>query len=164
MVSQINAFLPNKYSAQPKKTSLTAYPQMKFRSYSVQDRDQAISLWQRVLPDDQPHNEASRVIDAKLAVDAMLFIAEDNGTIIASAMAGYDGHRGWLYSVAVDPQHRRKGIGRELVETVVQEVKCIGCIKVNLQVRSTNSQVVEFYESLGFTVEERISMGKLLGQ
>ena len=143
---------------------MSAYPQMKFRSYSAQDRDQVISLWQRVLPDDQPHNEASRVIDAKLAVDEMLFIAEDNGAIIGSAMAGYDGHRGWLYSVAVDPQHRRKGIGRELVETAVQELKCIGCIKVNLQVRSTNSQVVEFYESLGFTVEERISMGKLLGR
>ena len=137
---------------------------MKFRSYSVQDRDQVISLWQRVLPDDQQHNEPSRVIDAKLAVDAMLFIAEDNGTIIGSAMAGYDGHRGWLYSVAVDPQHRRNGIGRELVETTVQALKSIGCIKVNLQVRSTNSQVVEFYESLGFTVEERISMGKLLGR
>ena len=121
-------------------------------------------MWQRVLPDGQPHNEASRVIDAKLAVDEMLFIAEDNGAIIGSAMAGYDGHRGWLYSVAVDPQHRRNGIGRELVETAVQALKGIGCIKVNLQIRSTNSQVVEFYESLGFTVEERISMGKLLGR
>ena len=162
MVSQINAFLPNKYSAQPKKTSLTAYPQMKFRSYSVQDRDQVISLWQRVLPDDQQHNEPSRVIDAKLAVDAMLFIAEDNGTIIGSAMAGYDGHRGWLYSVAVDPQHRRNGIGRELVKLAIRTLKSVGCVKVNLQVRATNSQVVEFYESLDFAVEDRISMGKLL--
>ena len=137
---------------------------MKFRSYSSEDRDQVISLWQRVLPDNQPHNDPSRVVDEKLSVDEMLFVAEDKGVIIGTAMAGYDGHRGWLYSVAVDPQHRRKGIGRELVETVVQELKCIGCIKVNLQVRSTNSQVVEFYESLGFTVEERINMGKLLGQ
>ena len=103
---------------------------MKFRGYSAQDRDQVISLWQRVLPDDQQHNEASRVIDAKLAVDEMLFIAEDNGAIIGSAMAGYDGHRGWLYSVAVDPQHRRNGIGRELVETAVQALKSIGCIRV----------------------------------
>ena len=137
---------------------------MKFRSYSAQDRDQVISLWQRVLPDDQPHNEASRVIDAKLAVDEMLFIAEDNGAIIGSAMAGYDGHRGWLYSVAVDPQHRRNGIGRELVKLAIRTLKSVGCVKVNLQVRATNSQVVEFYESLDFAVEDRISMGKLLNQ
>ena len=137
---------------------------MKFRSYSAQDRDQVISLWQRVLPDDQPHNEASRGIDAKLVVDEMLFIAEDNGAIIGSAMAGYDGHRGWLYSVAVDPQHRRNGIGRELVKLAIRTLKSVGCVKVNLQVRATNSQVVEFYESLGFAVEDRISMGKLLDQ
>ena len=137
---------------------------MKFRSYSAQDRDQVISLWQRVLHDDQPHNEASRVIDAKLAVDEMLFIAEDNGAIIGSAMAGYDGHRGWLYSVAVDPQHRRNGIGRELLKLAIRTLKSVGCVKVNLQVRATNSQVVEFYESLDFAVEDRISMGKLLNQ
>ena len=137
---------------------------MKFRSYSSEDRDQVISLWQRVLPDNQPHNDPSRVVDEKLSVDEMLFVAEDTGVIIGTAMAGYDGHRGWLYSVAVDPQHRRNGIGREPVETAVQALKSIGCIKVNLQVRSTNSQVVEFYESLGFAVEDRISMGKLLEQ
>ena len=137
---------------------------MKFRSYSAQDSDQVVSEWQRVLPDDQPHNEASRVIDAKLSVDEMLFIAEDEGMIIGTALAGYDGHRGWLYSVAVDPQQRRNGIGRGLVKLAIQTLKSLGCVKVNLQVRATNSQVVEFYESLGFAFEDRISMGKLLDQ
>ena len=77
---------------------------MKIRSYSSKDRDQVITLWQNVFSDDSPHNEPSKVIDAKLAVDALLFVAEDNDVI--------DGHRGWLYSVAVDPQQRRKGIGQ----------------------------------------------------
>ena len=94
----------------------------------------------------------------------MLFVAEDTGVIIGTAMAGYDGHRGWLYSVAVDPQQRRNGIGRGLVKLAIQTLKSLGCVKVNLQVRATNSQVVEFYESLGFAVEDRISMGKLLDQ
>ena len=137
---------------------------MKFRSYSSEDRDQVISLWQRVLPDNQPHNDPSRVVDEKLSVDEMLFVAEDKGVIIGTAMAGYDGHRGWLYSVAVDPQQRRNGIGRGLVKFAIQILKSVGCVKVNLQVRATNSQVVEFYESLGFAVEDRISMGKLLNQ
>ena len=137
---------------------------MKFRSYSSEDRDQVISLWQRVLPDNQPHNDPSRVVDEKLSVDEMLFVAEDTGVIIGTAMAGYDGHRGWLYSVAVDPQQRRNGIGRGLVKLAIQTFKSLGCVKVNLQVRATNSQVVEFYESLGFAVEDRISMGKLLDQ
>ena len=137
---------------------------MKFRSYSSEDRDQVISLWQRVLPDNQPHNDPSRVVDEKLSVDEMLFVAEDTGVIFGTAMAGYDGHRGWLYSVAVDPQQRRNAIGRGLVKLAIQTLKSVGCVKVNLQVRATNSQVVEFYESLGFAVEDRISMGKLLNQ
>ena len=137
---------------------------MKFRSYSSEDRDQVISLWQRVFPDDQPHNEPSRVVDEKLSVDEMLFGAGDKGVIFGTAMAGYDGHRGWLYSVAVDPQQRRNGIGRGLVKLAIQTLKSIGCVKVNLQVRATTSQVVEFYDSLGFAVEDRLSMGKLLDQ
>ena len=137
---------------------------MKFRSYFPEDRDQVISLWQRVLPDNQPHNEPSRVIDEKLSVDDMLFIAEDKEVVVGVAMAGYDGHRGWLYSVAVDPQQRRNGIGRGLVNLAIQTLNNVGCIKINLQVRATNVQVVEFYESLGFAIEDRISMGKLLDQ
>ena len=84
---------------------------MKIRSYSSEDRDQVITLWQNVFSDDSPHNDPSKVIDAKLAIDELLFVAEDNDVIIGTAMAGYDGHRGWLYLVAVDPQQRRKGIG-----------------------------------------------------
>ena len=74
-------------------------------------------------------------------------------------MAGYDGHRGWLYAVAVDHPHRRHGIARRLVAHALDALRQLGCIKVNLQIRSDNAQVVAFYESLGFCVEDRISMG-----
>ena len=135
---------------------------MKIRSYSSENRDQVITLWQSVFSDDSPHNKPSKVIDAKLAADELLFVAEDNDVIIGTAMAGYDGHRGWLYLVAVDPQQRRKGIGQQLVKHAMKALKTVGCVKVNLQIRSTNNQVVSFYESIGFVSEDRISMGKLI--
>ena len=74
-------------------------------------------------------------------------------------MAGYDGHRGWLYAVAVDHAHRRNGIGRQLVRQALDALRQLGCIKANLQIRSDNAEVVTFYESLGFCIEDRISMG-----
>lgn len=58
--------------------------------------------------------------------------------------------------------NRRKGIGGHLVKHAINALKEIGCVKVNLQVRATNTQVVAFYESLGFSIEERVSMGRLL--
>ena len=78
------------------------------------------------------------------------------------AMGGYDGHRGWIYSVAVRPEHRGQGIGRELIRTLETMLAERGCPKVNLQVRASNKQVVAFYKKLGYAVEERINMGKRL--
>ncbi len=135
---------------------------MEIRKYNVEDYDEVVGLLERVFPDDSPHNEPSKVLEAKLAIDDLIFVAVEKGTIIGAAMAGYDGHRGWLYSVAVDPNNRRMGIGRSLVKHAIEALINIGCIKVNLQVRSTNSEVVAFYNALGFETEERISMGKLL--
>ena len=77
-------------------------------------------------------------------------------------MAGYDGHRGWIYYVAVSPTHRRRGIGTLLMTEVEERLARIGCPKLNLQVRSSNPEVVAFYEQLGYQVEERISLAKRL--
>ncbi len=134
---------------------------MRIRPYQDDDRDEVTSLWRQTFPG-EPHNEPNAVIDAKLAVDRLLFVARDQGKIIGTAMAGYDGHRGWLYSVAVDPDRQRQGIGRQLVDYAVDVLKTKGRVKINLQVRATNAGVVAFYEALGFVVEDRISMGKLL--
>ena len=135
---------------------------MKIRKFQKSDKDSLIKLWQTVFPDDPPHNQPSAVIEAKLDVDDLIFVAESNGAIIGACMAGYDGHRGWLYAVAVDPAHRRKGIGEKLVKHAIQALRELGCIKVNLQIRSTNTEVAAFYKSLGFSVEDRLSMGRFI--
>ena len=135
---------------------------MTIRKYQAKDREKLIALWQQVFPEDPPHNEPSAVLDAKLAVDDLIFVAEDKGDIIGACMAGYDGHRGWLYAVAVKPDHRRDGLGKELVTTTIRAMQELGCIKVNLQIRADNTAVAEFYKSLGFSVEDRMSMGVLL--
>ena len=135
---------------------------MKIRKFQENDKEKLVQLWQMVFPDDPPHNKPSKVIDAKLNVDDLIFIVEDNQELIGACIAGYDGHRGWLYAVAVDPFHRRKGIGEKLVKHSLQILKEIGCIKVNIQIRSSNTGVAAFYQSLGFEVEDRLSMGSFI--
>ena len=133
---------------------------MHIRPCTSHDRSGVIALWERVFPDDPPHNAPAKVFDTKLAThDDMLFVATEEVSVIGTAMAGYDGHRGWLYTVAVSPEHRRRGIGTALVRHAVDTLRAAGCIKVNLQIRATNTAVRGFYESLGFEVEERLSMG-----
>jgi ribosomal protein S18 acetylase RimI-like enzyme len=132
---------------------------MIIRKYESKDRNSLIALWQQVFADDPPHNEPSAVIDAKLAVDDLIFVAEIDDEIIGACMAGYDGHRGWLYAVAVKPEHRRGKTGQRLVMHALDALKQRGCIKVNLQIRATNTQVAAFYRSMGFEVEDRLSMG-----
>ena len=136
---------------------------MKIRQFCESDRTDLIKLWHTVFPDDPSHNEPSKVIEAKLAIDKLIFIAEHEGLIIGACMAGYDGHRGWLYAVAVLKEQRRSGAGAALVKQAIQALKVMGCIKVNLQIRATNTEVAAFYESLGFVIEERLSMGTLIG-
>lgn len=136
---------------------------MNIRPFEIKDSNAVEQLWKEVFPDDPPHNAPQKVIHAKMSVQKeLLFVAEDGGSIIGTVMSGYDGHRGWLYTVAVKPECRRKGIGRKLVNHAVTTLSNLGCPKVNLQVRSTNTEVVAFYKSLGFSTEDRISMGKLL--
>ena len=133
---------------------------MEIRKYEQGDKDRLISLWRQVFPDDPPHNEPAKVLESKLMVDDLVFVAVEGEHLVGGCIAGYDGHRGWLYSVAVAAGYRRKGVGQELVNFTIKSLAELGCIKVNLQVRSTNAAVVAFYETLGFNIEERISMGK----
>ena len=133
---------------------------MHVRPCTSHDRASVIALWERVFPDDPPHNAPAKMFDAKLAMrDDMLLVATDADTVIGTAMVGYDGHRGWLYTVAVVPEHRRRGTGTALVRHAVGALRAAGCVKVNLQIRATNAAVRGFYEALGFEVEERLSMG-----
>jgi len=121
------------------------------------------ALWKEAFPDDPPRNQAAAAIPEKLAAQPeLLLVALDGDDVVGTAMAGYDGHRGWLYSVAVRRSHRRRGIGAMLIREAEARLRALGCGKVNLQVRTTNLAVVAFYETLGFEVEERVSLGKRL--
>ncbi len=132
---------------------------MIIRKFHDTDKGALVDLWSSVFPDDPAHNEALSAIEAKLAVDDLIFVAEHDGLLVGACMAGYDGHRGWLYAVAVVKQKRRNGTGQALVKHAIHALKSLGCIKVNLQIRSTNHEVAAFYKALGFATEERLSMG-----
>ena len=121
-------------------------------------------LWEACFPDDAPRNRAGAAIPAKVAHDDGLFFVAQGpaGDVEGTIMAGYDGHRGWLYAVAVDPRMRQRGIGSALVEHACAELAARGCGKVNLQVREGNEAVLAFYEELGFAREPRVSLGRLL--
>lgn len=135
---------------------------MRIRHYQPGDREQVVALWNQVFPGAAGHNAPNASIDRKVASDDdLFFIAVDDDTVIGTVMAGYDGHRGWLYSVAVDPDRRRCGIGSTLIRHVEQVLKELGCPKLNLQILTDNAEVVAFYRALGFQVEQRISMGKI---
>lgn len=118
-------------------------------------------LWKTVFPGDPPWNAAVNAIPAKLAVQPELFlVALDGAEITGSIMAGDDGHRGWLYALAVHPAHRRRGIARQLVAEALNRLRGLGCGKVNLQVRAGNDAAAEFWRAMGFVDEARISMGQ----
>lgn len=133
------------------------------RPYDDADEPDVVAVLTECLPIAAPHNDPRTSIRRKLAVDRGLFlVAQVDGRVVGTAMGGYDGHRGWVYSVAVLPSHQRCGIGRKLMQAVEAALVERDCPKVNLQVLTSNAGVVAFYESLGYAVEERVSMGKKL--
>jgi ribosomal protein S18 acetylase RimI-like enzyme len=124
-------------------------------------RDQVVRLWGRVFAYDAPHNNPQIIIDKKLeAADDLFLVAVTGGSVIGTIMAGYDGHRGWIYSMAVSPEHRKKGIGSWLLSVAERRLVSRGCVKINLQILSDNDEVQAFYEANGYCIEDRISMGK----
>lgn len=125
-------------------------------------RDAVIALWRDVFAYPTAHNRPELALERKLAVDDLLFVAVQDGQVVGTTMAGYDGHRGWLYSVAVHPAWQQHGIGAALVRHAETALAALGCLKINLQITAGNDVVAGFYERLGYVVEPRISMGKVL--
>ena len=143
---------------------LTSFiPGMEIRVYSKDDEPAVVRLWREVFSGAPAWNDPATDIKRKMAIQSNLFfVAVIDSTVVGTAMSGYDGHRGWVYYVGVDPNHRRKGIGRALMERVERELAAIGCPKLNLQVRASDSEVIDFYRKLGYQVEARVSMSRLL--
>ncbi|QDX25459.1 GNAT family acetyltransferase [Sphingomonas suaedae] len=121
------------------------------------------ALWRTVFPEDPPHSHAAVAIPQKLAVQRdLLLVAQEDGHVLGTIMAGYDGHRGWLYKLAVHPKARGCGIAHSLVRSAERALTDLGCTKVNLQVRDTNRDAAAFWAHMGYAVEPRISMGRTL--
>jgi|SRR5687767_3298542 len=130
--------------------------------YVPADEDAVVDLWQRCGLT-RHWNDPRKDIQRKLTTQPELFlVGKLKGALIATVMAGYDGHRGWVNYLAVAPEHRSKGYGRFLMQHVEEALTARGCPKLNLQVRSGNSEVLEFYRKIGYGVEERVSLGKRL--
>lgn len=135
---------------------------MNIRSFELSDTDQVVELWQ-ACDLVRPWNDPLLDIQRKVKVDDALFLVGEAETgIVASVMGGYDGHRGWMYYLAVAPDCQRRGYATELVASVEAKLLAIGCPKINLQIRSENIAVQQFYKKLGFSIDDAVSMGKRL--
>lgn len=135
---------------------------MIIRPYQPLDEEAVIQLWQRCELT-RPWNDPRKDIARKLSVQPELFlVGVEDGAIVATAMAGFDGHRGWINYLAVAPERQRQGHGRQLLRAVEDALLAVGCPKLNLQVRAGNAKAVAFYEALGYGQDELLSMGKRL--
>jgi ribosomal protein S18 acetylase RimI-like enzyme len=132
---------------------------MTVRTYRETDEAAVVALWKAsdlVVPWNDPYKD----IRKKVAFQPdLFFVAEADREVVGTIMAGYEGHRGWINYLAVAPERRRRGIGRSLVHHAIVELERLGCQKVNLQVRASNSGVIEFYRALGFERDNVISLG-----
>lgn len=135
---------------------------MQIRPFQPGDEEAVIALW-RSCDLVRPWNDPRKDIRRKLDVRPDLFLVGlVDGQIVASVMAGYEGHRGWLNYLAVAPEHQRRGYARAVVDEAERRLRAAGCPKINLQVRTSNRGVIEFYRRLGYTVDDVVSLGKRL--
>ena len=134
------------------------------RQFHTDNREDVIELWTQcglVAPQNNP----KRDIERKLQVNPEWFLlGELEGKVIATCMAGYEGHRGWINYLAVSPRYRRQGFATRMMQEAERILKDAGCPKINLQIRSSNKDVVAFYEAIGFKKDDVVSMGKRLEQ
>jgi ribosomal protein S18 acetylase RimI-like enzyme len=132
------------------------------RQYSPEDQKAVIELWQKCNLT-RPWNNPRLDIERKLKVNPELFLVGlAENMVIATAMGGYEGHRGWVNYLAVDPEYQRKGLGQQIMKATEDKLLAIGCPKINLQIRMDNLSAVAFYKSIGYKTDDVISMGKRL--
>ncbi len=135
---------------------------MQLRPFQLEDEQAVIDLWRRC---DliRPWNDPQKDIRRKLQFQSEMFLVGSvEGEIVASVMAGYEGHRGWVNYLAVDPDFQHKGYGRMIMNEAEKLLREAGCPKINLQIRNSNESAIEFYQNIGFVIDEVLSMGKRL--
>jgi ribosomal protein S18 acetylase RimI-like enzyme len=132
------------------------------RPYKPEDQKAVVALWEAcrlVVPQNNPIAD----IQSKMQFQPDLFlVAVSDNRLVGTVMAGYEGHRGWINYLAVAPEKRRQGIAKAMMVWVERELRALGCPKINLQVRQTNTAVIHFYRAVGFKEDNVISFGKRL--
>ena len=135
---------------------------MEIRPYQESDELPVVRLWTDcglVVPWNDPHRD----IRCKLEIQSEMFLVGCiDGQIVATVMAGYEGHRGWINYLAVHPDYQGSGLGRRIMEEAEIILRKSGCPKINLQIRSTNVDAIEFYKKIGYKVDDVVSLGKRL--
>lgn len=137
------------------------------RPVTPADAAAVLELWRAVFPEyaspSRPHRDPAASLARKLDFgDGLFWLAERDGRVVGTAMAGWDGHRGWLYSVGVHPDARRAGIGARLVAEAERALAARGCPKVNLQALAENEAAQEFWRRMGYTQDAVVPFGKRL--
>ena len=135
---------------------------MRIREFRIGDAEAVIDLW-LACGLTRPWNDRQADIDRKLADSPeTLLVGEQDGLVVGSVMAGYDGHRGWINYLAVHPSRQGQGLGRELMDEAEERLAALGCAKINLQVREGNEVARDFYEAVGYTLDPVVSYGRRL--
>ncbi len=135
---------------------------MRIRAYVEADADDVVALWSQcgLL---RPWNDPRKDIARKLRVQRELFlVGELEGRLVATMMVGYEGHRGWVNYLAIEPGRQRGGLGRQMMAEGERRLRDLGCPKVQLQVRKENVQALAFYRALGYREDAVVNMGKRL--
>jgi ribosomal protein S18 acetylase RimI-like enzyme len=135
---------------------------MKVRLFTPKDKKGLIDLW-KACGLVNKKNDPAKDIQRKLASKSgWILIGEEKNRVIASVMVGYEGHRGWLNYLAVDPSRQKEGLGRKIVSHAEAKLKRVGCPKINLQIRKDNGEVIAFYREIGYVEDDVFSFGKRL--
>ncbi len=147
--------------------NVTNVTNVTIRTFAAADAPAVIALWREVFPEygdtSRPHRDPYLSIANKLRTQPELFfVAMRDEAIVGTVMGGFDGHRGWMYSLAVDPRARRLGIGKRLVRHVEAALARLGCPKLNLQILADKPEVLAFYEALGYQCDPVVSLGRRL--
>ncbi len=123
---------------------------LEIRAYADDDADTVVSLWSKcglIRSWNDPRMDIARKLDDS---PGLLFVGESGGRLVSTCMAGYDGHRGWIYYLAVEPSMQGRGFGRAMMRHAERRLNAMGCPKIDLMVREGNEGVIEFYRRIGY--------------
>jgi len=135
---------------------------MKIRIFRKSDEKQLIKLWEECGLT-VPWNNPQLDIDRKLQENSEeILVGEIDDKLIAAVIVGYDGHRGWVYYLGVNPNYQRKGLGEQIMKHAEDYLLNIGCPKINIMVRDSNLDVIKFYEAIGYDKQKVVTLGKRL--